>query len=134
MWSRVRQLINPQMRKTIAPTGISAQILNNRYAAVSTDSSYQPSKTKATCSQSHGGCIDEVKVFHFLDHLRPTATGLDGLSAWFLRFGDQTFAAPIAQLFNRSLSTHPLFHSNGSKPPLPLISKSPTPPCYHNID
>jgi len=42
MWSKVRQLINPQMRETIAPTGISAQILNKHYAAISTDSSYQP--------------------------------------------------------------------------------------------
>jgi len=38
MLSKVRQLINPQTRETIAPPGISAQILNNHYAAISTDS------------------------------------------------------------------------------------------------
>jgi len=32
--SKVRQLINPQTRETTAPSGISAQILNNHYAAM----------------------------------------------------------------------------------------------------
>jgi len=45
MWSKVRQFINPQTRETIALPGITSQILNKHYAAISTDSSYQPSKT-----------------------------------------------------------------------------------------
>jgi len=81
-----------QTRESIAPPGISVQILNNHYAAISTDSSYQPSKT--TCSPSQVGCIDEVKVFHILDHLRPTATVLEGLPACFLRSVRPAFAAP----------------------------------------
>jgi len=36
---------------------------------------------------------------YILDHLRPTATGLDGIQAWFLRLGAPVFAAaPLAQL------------------------------------
>ena len=38
-----------------------------------------------------------------LDQLRPTATGLDAVPAWFLRLGAPVFAAPIAELFNQSL-------------------------------
>jgi len=38
-----------------------------------------------------------------LDRLTATATGLDGIPAWFLRLGVPVFAAPIAQLFNQSI-------------------------------
>ena len=40
-----------------------------------------------------------------LDHLRPTATGLDLLPAWYLRLGAPAFAKPIARLFNLSVET-----------------------------
>jgi hypothetical protein len=46
-----------------------------------------------------------MQVFRILDHLRHTATGLDGLPAWFLRLGAPAFAALIAELFNQSLNT-----------------------------
>ena len=46
-----------------------------------------------------------MRVFHILDHLRHTATGLDGLPAWFLWLGAPAFAAPIAELCNQSLTT-----------------------------
>jgi len=36
---------------------------------------------------------------------RPTASGLDGLPAWFLRVGAPTFCSPVTHLFNLSLST-----------------------------
>ena len=40
-----------------------------------------------------------------LDHLRPTATGLDGLPAWFLRLEAPVFCQPTARLFNLSIAT-----------------------------
>jgi len=40
-----------------------------------------------------------------LDTLKPTATGLDGLPAWYLRIGAPVFYKPLAILFNRSVST-----------------------------
>jgi len=46
----------------------------------------------------------EEEVFRMLDKLRPTAAGLDGMPAWFLRLGALVFAAPIAQLFNQMLA------------------------------
>jgi len=39
-----------------------------------------------------------------LDRLKPTATGLDKLPAWFLRLGAPVFAAPLALLFNQSIN------------------------------
>ena len=38
-----------------------------------------------------------------MDKLRPTATGLDLIPAWFLRLVAPVFAAPISQLFNQSI-------------------------------
>ena len=38
-----------------------------------------------------------------LDHLKPTATGLDMLPAWFLRLAAPVIAAPLALLFNQSI-------------------------------
>jgi hypothetical protein len=49
--------------------------------------------------------ISEYSVFQYLDKLNHTATGLDGLPAWFLRLGAPVFCKPVARLFNISLST-----------------------------
>jgi len=44
-------------------------------------------------------------MFWMLDTLRPTATGIDQIPAWFLRLGTPVFAAPLARLFHQSLTT-----------------------------
>jgi len=71
-----------------------------------------------------------------LDHLRPTATGLNGLPAWFLRLGAPAFATPIAQLFNQSLiiSIHCSTAMEASHHHTYSQSLPPTPPCHHNFD
>jgi hypothetical protein len=104
MWTKVRELTKPRPKETTAPFGITAQVLNAHYAAISTDTNYQLSLPKLSCS-ANNQWIDERRVFHILDHIHPTATGLDQLPAWFLRLGAPVFASPIAQLFNRSLDT-----------------------------
>ena len=38
------------------------------------------------------------------DTLHPTATELDQIPAWFLRLGAPIFAAPLARLFEQSLT------------------------------
>jgi len=51
--------------------------------------------------------ISEFHIFRILDHLRQTASGLDGISAWFMRLAAPVLAAPIApiaDLFNMSLA------------------------------
>jgi len=58
--------------------------------------------------------ITEYKVFGTFDKLRPTATGLDGLPAWFLRTGAPIFGQPLIT----SLTFHflPLkYHVSGNK-------------------
>jgi hypothetical protein len=40
-----------------------------------------------------------------LEALRPTATGLDALPAWFSTIGASFFAAPIADIFNLSMTS-----------------------------
>jgi len=47
--------------------------------------------------------ITKIDVFWLLDRLRPTATGVDEIPAWFLRLGAPVFAAPLAQLLNQSI-------------------------------
>jgi len=54
--------------------------------------------------------ITEMTVFRMLDTLHPTATGLDRIPAWFLRFGALIFAAPLARLFDQSLTTDVVPH------------------------
>ena len=76
-------------------------MLNDYYAAISTDRSYQEPALKST-ALDRICCVTEIEVFYILDHLRPTATGLAGVPAWFLRLGAPLFAAPLAQLFNQS--------------------------------
>jgi len=60
--------------------GITAHELNDHYAAISEDRDYQESVLKLTAPDQHR-YITEIEVFHMLDHLRPTATGLDGIPA-----------------------------------------------------
>jgi hypothetical protein len=104
MWAKKRELTSPKTRLVTALPGYTAQVLNDHYAAISADSSYQPSKFKLTC-HTQNDCINEMQVFHILEHLRPTGKGLDWLPGWFLRLGAAAFAAPIAQLFNQSFIT-----------------------------
>ena len=47
--------------------------------------------------------ITEFQTFCINDHLLHTASGLDGIPAWFLRHSAPALAAPIADLFNMSL-------------------------------
>ena len=64
--------------------------------------SYQPTQVKLTAAP-RDSLISEVYVFRQLDTLKPTATGLDGIPAWFLRLGAPIFAAPLARLFNQTI-------------------------------
>jgi len=49
--------------------------------------------------------VSEWEVFRMLDNLQPTAAGLDGPPAWFLRVAAPIFYKTIAYLFNMSLAT-----------------------------
>ena len=49
--------------------------------------------------------VSDWRVFRMLDSLSPTATGLNGLSAWFLRVAAPILCKHVAFLFNISLAT-----------------------------
>ena len=105
MWAAVRQLTGRQ-HEAAAVDGVTAETLNQHYAAISTDCSYQPPVRKVpTTPISQSQPIPYWQVFRVLDQLCPTATGLDELPAWFLRLGAPVFYKPIARLFNLSLTT-----------------------------
>ena len=74
------------------------------YAAFSTDSGYCAQRPKQTAFDGLNN-ITEMTVFRMLDTLHPTATGLDQIPAWYLRLGAPIFAAPLARLFDQSLTT-----------------------------
>jgi len=134
MWTKVRELTKPRSKGAMAPPGITAQVLNAHYASVSTDPSYEPPKPKLTClGQLHS--ISEAHVFHILDHLHPTATGLDQIPAWFLRLGAPVFAAPIAQLFNQSMASATVPHQwkKAYITPIPKIPHPTAPTEYRPI-
>ena len=104
MWAAVRQLTG--RRQTInAVEGISAESFNQHYAGISTDGSYQPPRRKHSATCRHMDVVTEWEVFNILDTLPKTSTGLDNLSAWFLRLGAPAFCKPIARLFNKSIAT-----------------------------
>jgi len=110
-------------------------VMNDYYAAISTDSEYHAPDSKHTARERADNFITEMEVFRILDTLRPTATGLDAIPAWFLRLWAPVFAGPIAQLFNQSIS-------NGGVPrqwktavitPVPKVSKPAHPSDYRPI-
>jgi len=104
-WAKVRDVIRGTRRDSgHPPDGISAHVLNEHYAAISTDDDYHAPQPKLTVTDRKS-FITEMDMFKLLDTLKPTATGLDGIPAWFLRLGAPIFAAPLCQLFNHSLAT-----------------------------
>jgi len=94
-WKKVREVTGRTRREHPDVDGITAQVLNDHYAVISTDPQYQESKLKQTAVDRRSG-ISEFEVFRMLDSLKATATGLDDIPAWFLRLGAPVFAAPIA--------------------------------------
>ena len=103
MWAAVRQLTGRRQNDNTVD-GITSTSLNQHYAAISTDTGYQPPCLKHTTTHYLEFILD-WEVFRLLDTLRPTATGLDQLPAWFLKLGAPVFHKPLAILFNLSIKT-----------------------------
>jgi len=73
--------------------------------------------------------ITEQDVFHLLDKLKVTASGLDLIPSWFLRIGAPIFCKPLAHLFNSSLihATVPVQWKSADIHPIPKIPVPLTP-------
>ena len=104
LWTAVNQLVGRKQEATKVD-GITAESLNSHYAAVSTDEEYSRPPRKHTTDAAEFIYLTELQVFRILDTLKPTATGLDGLPAWFLRTAAPVFCKPLAFLFNQSVAT-----------------------------
>ena len=74
-------------------------------------------------------------MFRQLDTLKPTATGLDGIPAWFLRLGAPVFAAPLARLFNQTImeGTVPQQWKTAAITPIPKVSRPTRPSEFRPI-
>lgn len=124
LWEAVRRVTG---RKQAAFTveGVTAKSLNLHYAAISTDNNYQVPSIKLTAlpAESAIDYVTEYQIFQILDHLRPTATGLDRLPAWYLRLGAPIFSKPLSSLFNRSIaeSTVPVQWKTAWIQPVPKV-------------
>ena len=138
VWAKVRQLTG-RSKATIDEslvTAVTADSLNKHYANVSTDAEYRAPPFKSTANtQSVSEQITEWRVFNSLEGLRRTATGLDGLPSWFLKVGAPFFAAPIADMFNLSMSSSvvPNQWKAASITPVPKIMKPLVPADYRPI-
>ena len=77
----------------------------------------------------------EFQIFNVLDRLRPTATGLDNLLAWFLQVDAPLFAAPVADLMNLSLdmSVVPTQWKRASILPIPKVNTPVSPSDFRPI-
>ena len=106
MWAKVRQLTGRSKNRVSTNSELTASMLNDHYAAISTDADYTAPGIKLTVNNEHAPShVTEWRFCRILDSLQQTATGLDDLPAWFLRIGAPFFAGPIADIMNLSLST-----------------------------
>ena len=138
MWSKVRQLTGRRATTNVGSTnfGITAEVLNNHYAAISHDASYAPPSVKLTVNNKVASPhISEWRMFKTLDTLRNTASGLDNIPAWFLRIGAPFLAAPVASLMNLSLSSSvvPSQWKTASILPIAKVSVPLSPSDYRPI-
>jgi len=97
MWVAYRQLTGRKQHVSVVD-GITAESLNQHYAAISTDTSYQPPPCKHTSTPSITKVVSERCMFKILDNLSATARGPDQLPAWFLRLGAPLFYKPMTLL------------------------------------
>jgi len=115
MWDRVR-LITGRNAGTTPYRGPKVEALNQHFANISADSSYQSPFPKATVNQAKQEFSEfsEFFIFNLLDKPKPTATGLDGLSVWFIRSAAPWIAAPVSHIFHLSYSSSvvPVFTGN----------------------
>jgi len=132
LWRTVRQLTGRQHEPAVDPS-ITADSLNRHYANVSTDASYEQPPLKYTAVQPPNST--DYAVFKMLDTLRPTATGLDKLLAWFLRLVAPVLCSPVADLINISLltATVPSQQKQARIGPVPKITSPQQATDYRSI-
>lgn len=124
MSSAVRQLTG-QAQETPVVDGISAETLNSHYASIYTDPDYSAPRCKFSAKFAEQKYFSMWQVFRVLDHLGPTATGLDTLPAWFLELGTPALFKPIIRLYELPIATSTVPHQSkiACIKLLPMIAK-----------
>src|SRR6218665_150402 len=124
LWTAIDNLTGAQGSEGIRHN-ITAEDLNSRFAATSTDPQYLPPPLKQTAAPALHA-INEQQLFGILDRLRPTAEGSDLIPAWFLRVLAPICSAWLARLFNIYLCSSwvPLECKNVIIHPLPKVRPS----------
>ena len=127
MWAAYRQLTGGKQQVNVVD-GITAESLNNQhYAAISTDSSYQPPPCKHTAAPNVIEVVSEWRIFNILDNLCATATGLDRL--YHPGFCDLALHCSTSRWHICSMSLYQtvLFHVSGKLHPLAQCQR------YHHL-
>ena len=133
LWTAVNKIKN-RTKNEQTVVGINAEILNKYYADISHDNNHVKPPYKHTTS-SQMAPFSEYEIFNILDKLKPTASGLDQLPAWFLRLGAPVLAKHIARLFNRSIdeSVVPCQWKRAYIKPIPKVSTLSVPADFRPI-
>ena len=122
LWDEVRRL-TVSSAPTKLPNHFTAQLLNERYAAISQDPNYsQPIVRQSIAQNKH--YVTEYQVFNSLDHLTATASGSDGVPFWFIRLLAPVISRSLTYLYNLSLNegTVPSQWKSAVIHPIPKIS------------
>jgi len=134
LWDKVNEVLGK--KKSAAQDSslstFTSQQLNEHYATLSFDNSYESIDCKSTVYPVSLSSLTEFDVYNMLDHLMPTSPGLDGLPSWFLRVLAPVICSPLTHIFNLSLSlsTYPSQWKQAVITPLPKV---PTPNSCSNF-
>ena len=104
LWNAVKRIKSRSRQDTLNMVeGLGAEIMNQHYQTISTDSAYIEPRSKQTVAPGNTEAFTEAQIYQLLHQLKKTATGLDKLPSWLLRLGAPIFAEHLTYLFNRSL-------------------------------
>lgn len=103
LWQSVRQVTRPRSDTHSDDITLTADAINEHYAAVSTDSCYVEPPFRLT-AHNNRSTFTELRTFNILDRLHHTAEGDDKLPAWYLRLTAPVYSAIISHLINLSLN------------------------------
>ena len=121
---RICRPLTGRQQRTGPIDGITAESLNDHFAAISSDPDYSSPIRKTNPTPSLNQYVTEIQIYRILDKLRPTAMGLNGLPAWFLQLGAPALYKPITKLCHLSLATSYVPHQwkQASMLPIPKIA------------
>jgi hypothetical protein len=106
LWAEVNKIINRRAEpRAPGNVGLTANELNDHYAATSTDPKYTAPRKKLTCNELTSNVMEECTVFKIFDHLKVSSSGPDDIPSWFLRLSAPIISKSLAHVYNLSISS-----------------------------